>query len=312
MPRNPEYYFRWNDSDSVKKLIIQQVMVVKDMEEWQQTRRDLGNDSNDEFINQKIAPLQKKREALQKRIDRERSGESSMRPKPVKISTPNKPLVTFKPAPAKKVVAKKVMKARSIPKDIPVPTKFKADLGTGPYFKADKLQKISDDLRKLLDRDRNNPEMKDVFEKNLDKFVENRQKIRDIFKMMKYVPEIKPKKVVAKKVKKAPAKKMVAKVMKPAMKKPMKKPIAYGNVETALTGKRPRKAPAKPTQVARFFVGGSVLPKGKKVPMPKKTTTTMKARKPMSAETKLKIKKGVQKYHKKCKEAMAMHSKMKK
>ena len=64
MPRNPEYYFRWNDSDSVKKLIIQQVMVVKDMEEWQQTRRDLGNDSNDEFINQKIAPLQKKREAL--------------------------------------------------------------------------------------------------------------------------------------------------------------------------------------------------------------------------------------------------------
>jgi len=126
-----------------------------------------------------------------------------------------------------------------------------------------------------------------------------------------------PKKVVAKKVMKTPAKKkmmkMVGKAKKDIMKKSMKKPIAYGNVETALTGKRPRKkAPAKPKQVARFFVGGSVLPKGKKVPMPKKTTTTMKARKPMSAETKLKIKKGVQKYHKKCKEAMAMHSKMKK
>ena len=112
----------------------------------------------------------------------------------------------------------------------------------------------------------------------------------------------------------APAKKVVAKkVMKPAMKKPMKKPIAFGNVETALTGKRPRKAPAKPTQVARFYVGGSVLPKGTKVPMPKKTTTTtMKARKPMSAETKQKIKNGVKAYHKNCKKAMAMYSTMKK
>ena len=104
---------------------------------------------------------------------------------------------------------------------------------------------------------------------------------------------------------------MVVNAKKDIMKKSMKKPIAYGNVETALTGKRPRKAPAKPTQVARFYRGGNVLPKGQKVEMPKKTTT-MKARKPMSAETKLKIKQGVQKYHKKCKEAMAMHSKMKK
>jgi len=132
-----------------------------------------------------------------------------------------------------------------------------------------------------------------------------------------------PKKVVAKKVMKAP-KKVVAKKVTPAkkkmmkmvgnakkdiMKKSMKKPIAFGNVETALTGKRPRKAPAKPKQVARFYIGGSVLPKGTKAPMPKKTTT-MKIRKPMSAETKLKIKRGVKSYHKKCKEAMAMHSKM--
>ena len=219
MPRPAEYYFRWNDSNAVKKLIIQQVMVVRDMEGWQQTRRDLGNDSNDEFINQKLAPLQKKREALQKKIDKGRDQQSAMKPKPVKISSPKKPLVAFKPAPAKKVVAKKVMKP--------------------------------------------------------------------------------------------PAKKVVAKVMKPAMKKPMKKPIAYGNVLTALTGKRPRKAPAKPTQVARFFVGGNVLPKGQKVAMPKKTTT-MKARKPMSAETKLKIKQGVQKYHKNCKKAMSMYSQMKK
>ena len=163
---------------------------------------------------------------------------------------------------------------------------------------------------------------------NMKKVRERDQKEADERKkMMEYVPEIKPKKVVAKKVIKAPAKKVVAKVMKaPAkkkmmkmvanakkdiMKKSMKKPIAYGNVLTALTGKRPRKAPAKPKQVARFYVGGNVLPKGQKVAMPKKTTTTMKARKPMSAETKLKIKQGVQKYHKKCKEAMSMHSKMK-
>lgn len=122
-----------------------------------------------------------------------------------------------------------------------------------------------------------------------------------------------PKKVVAKKVMKTPAKKkmmkMVGNAKKDIMKKSMKKPIAYDKVEQALTGKRPRKAPAKPKQVARFFVGGSVLPKGTKAPMPKKTTT-MKVRKPMSAETKLKIKRGVQSYHKKCKEAMAMHSKM--
>jgi len=124
-----------------------------------------------------------------------------------------------------------------------------------------------------------------------------------------------PKKVVAKKVMKAPAKKkmmkMVGNAKKDIMKKSIKKPIAYGNVETALTGKRPRKAPAKPKQVARFYIGGSVLPKGTKAPMPKKTTT-MKVRKPMSAETKAKIKKGVSAYHKNCKKAMAMYSKMKK
>ena len=218
--------------------------------------------------------------------------------------------ITYKPAPKK--VAKKVM--RTIPKAVSVPTKFKADIGTKPYFNAAKTQKISDNLRKLLERDKNNPEMKNVFEKNLDKYIENEKKFRNQLKMMEYVPEINPKKVVAKKVMKTPAKKkmmkMVSNAKKDIMKKSMKKPIAFGNVETALTGKRPRKAPAKPTQVARFYVGGSVLPKGKKVPMPKKTTT-MKARKPMSAETKAKIKKGVQAYHKKCKEAMAMHSKMK-
>ena len=145
-------------------------------------------------------------------------------------------------------------------------------------------------------------------QKMVKKIIDMRTKIRDLKKTPAPV-----KKVVAKKVMKTPAKKkmmkMVGNAKKDIMKKSMKKPIAYGNVETALTGKRPRKAPAKPKQVARFFVGGSVLPKGTKAPMPKKTTT-MKARKPMSAETKLKIKKGVQSYHKKCKEAMAMHSKM--
>jgi len=124
------------------------------------------------------------------------------------------------------------------------------------------------------------------------------------------------KKVVAKKVMKAPKKVVAKKVMKPAVKKPMKKPIAFSNVETALTGKRPVKSAVKPKKdkpVARFYVGGSVLPKEKRnVAMPKKTTTTTtKVRKPMSAETKAKIKRGVQAYHKKCKKAMAMHSKMK-
>ena len=117
---------------------------------------------------------------------------------------------------------------------------------------------------------------------------------------------------------------MVGNAKKDIMKKSMKKPIAYDKVEEALTGPKPMKKPIaygkveealtgpKPRQVARFYRGGNVLPKGQKVEMPRKTTTTMKARKPMSAETKLKIKQGVQKYHKKCKEAMSMHSKMKK
>jgi len=211
--------------------------------------------------------------------------------------------ITYKPAPKK--VAKKVM--RTIPKAVSVPTKFKAGIGTKPYFNAAKTQKISDNLRKLLERDKNNPEMKNVFEKNLDKYIENEEKFRNQLKMMEYVPEIEPKKVVAKKVMKTPAKKkmmkMVGNAKKDIMKKSMKKPIAFDKVEEALTGPKPR-------QVARFYRGGNVLPKGQKVAMPKKTT--MKARKPMSAETKAKIKKGVSAYHKNCKKAMAMYSKMKK
>lgn len=97
--------------------------------------------------------------------------------------------------------------------------------------------------------------------------------------------------------------KMVGNAKKDIMKKSMKKPIAFDKVEEALTGPKPR-------QVARFYRGGNVLPKGQKVAMPKKTT--MKTRKPMSAETKAKIKKGVSEYHKNCKKAMAMYSKMKK
>ena len=308
---NPERYFRWNDTDEIKKMIIQQVKIVKDINEWQQSKRDFSSESTKQMIQEdKIDPLQARREALQKRIDRARDGESYLRPKPIKISTS-----VAKPAP-------KSLSSVSMDKIKKEGDKYRK----GEYDK-EELEFALDNLVNIIKR-AGDPNMEEKFD-----FIDMQRKAKrrsmggrkkpssmrptPVKLSSKPLVTFKPapvKKVVAKKVMKPPVKKVVAKkVMKPVMKKPMKKPIAFGNVETALTGKRPRKAPAKPTQVARFYIGGSVLPKGTKVPMPKKTTTTtMKARKPMSAETKQKIKNGVKAYHKNCKKAMAMYSTMKK
>lgn len=213
----------------------------------------------------------------------------------------------------KKVDAKKVMKAPQKKSSLSSVSMEKIKREGDKYRKGEydkeELEFALDNLANIIKRAKD-PNMEKKFN-----FIDStRRAKRNSMGGSKKPSSMKPKPVKSSSkplvtFKPAPKKVVAKKVMKPAVKKPMKKPIAYGNVETALTGKRPRKAPAKPKQVARFFVGGSVLPKGTKAPMPKKTTT-MKARKPMSAETKLKIKRGVKAYHKNCKEAMAMHSKM--
>ena len=172
----------------------------------------------------------------------------------------------------------------------------------GEYDK-EELEFVLDNLANIIKR-AGDPNMEEKFD-----FIDTQRKAkrRSMGGRKKPLVAFKPapKKVVAKKVMK-PAKKkmmkMVANAKKDIMKKSMKKPIAFDKVEEALTG-------PKPKQVARFYIGGSVLPKGTKVPMPKKT---MKVRKAMSAETKQKIRNGVSAYHKNCKKAMAMYSKMKK
>ena len=218
--------------------------------------------------------------------------------------------ITYKPAP-KKVVAKKVMKAPTMSEIDKINKQIKMNDEKGGEFII-RRSKILDKYRKINPNLYSDPnfEMSKKDTEMAEMLVKKAQEFYDKNRLLSIkIREIKSKKVVAKKVMKTPAKKkmmkMVSNAKKDIMKKSMKKPIAFDKVEEALTGPKPR-------QVARFYRGGNVLPKGKKVPMPKKTTTTMKARKPMSAETKAKIKKGVSAYHKNCKKAMAMYSKMKK